>query len=167
MVTKRVYKLLIPSTSEFVIIGLLALMIIPVSNVLAGHGEETAIISVDENNLAISGYDTVAYFTESHAVAGSEEFTYNWRGADWHFAKAQHRALFISNPEKYAPQYGAFCALGVTLNAAVPVDPEAWTIVEEKLFLNYNVEFRDKWRLEQQPNIEKADLVWADHNTGE
>lgn len=148
-------------------LGTAALVFLAAGPVFAGHGEETATISVDENNLAINGYDTVSYFTESRAQPGSDEFSYNWRDADWHFARAQHRALFISNPEKYAPQYGAFCALGVSLNAAVTVDPEAWTIVEGKLYLNYNVKFRDKWRLEQKANIEKADLVWMEHQASE
>jgi hypothetical protein len=145
-------------------IGLLILQIGLTGPVHAGHGKEQAIISVDKSNLAISGYDTVAYFTDSQAVKGSKEFEYTWRNARWNFSSIQHRALFISNPEKYAPQFGAFCALGVTFKTAVPIDPLAWTIVEGKLYLNYNTEYRDKWREQQKENIEKANLVWMEHN---
>jgi hypothetical protein len=144
-------------------LGTVAYVFLAAGPGFAGHGEETATVSVNEDNLAINGYDTVSYFTESMAQPGTDEFSYNWRGADWQFAKAQHRALFISNPEKYVPQYGAYCALGVSLNSAVPVDPEAWTIVEGKLYLNYNDEFRDQWRLDKEANIDKADLVWMEH----
>jgi hypothetical protein len=133
----------------------------------AGHGKETATISVNEGGVAIGGYDTVAYFTESKAMAGSNEFEYTWREAKWHFSKLQHRALFISNPEKYAPQYGAFCALGVSFQSAVAVDPEAWTIVDNKLYLNYTLEFRDKWRMDQEEHIVRANQVWKDHQLPE
>jgi hypothetical protein len=135
--------------------------------VFAGHGEESETINVDENNVAIGGYDTVAYFTESRAIEGTNEYEYTGRDAQWHFANDQHRSLFVSDPEKYAPQYGSFCALGVTLNNAFPVDPKAWTIVKGKLYLNYDTERRDIWRMAQEENIEKANLVWMEHKTPE
>ena len=150
--------------SVLLTIGLLIVQTGLTGLVHAGHGKEQANISVDKNNLAISGYDTVAYFTDSQAVEGSKELEYTWRDARWHFSTKQHRSLFISNPEKYAPQFGAFCALGVTFKSAVPIDPLAWTIVEGNLYLNYNTEYRDKWRQQQKENIEKANLIWMEHN---
>lgn len=132
--------------------------------VSAGHGDEQKTMNIGENQVAIKGYDTVAYFTEGKATQGIDSHQYTWREATWSFSSPKNRALFISNPEKYAPQYGAFCAMGVSMNAAVPTDPEAWTIVEGKLYLNYNTEFRDKWRTQKEENIVKADKAWAEHN---
>jgi hypothetical protein len=134
-----------------------------VTSALGGHGKEEATMSIGEGGLAIKGYDTVAYFTDSKATAGKKEFQYTWRDAKWEFTSAEHRAMFIASPEKYAPQFGAFCALGVSMEAAVQVDPEAWTIVDGKLYLNYNLEFRDKWRASKEEKIVKANAVWSPH----
>ena len=132
--------------------------------VSAGHGEETKLISTSESGLAIRGYDTVAYFADGKPTVGSEALEYLWQGAAWRFKSRKHRAMFIANPTKYAPQYGAFCALGVSFHKAVPVDPNAWTIVEGKLYLNYSVEFREKWRADKAQNIKKADSIWSEHS---
>jgi YHS domain-containing protein len=67
-----------------------------------------------DSNVAISGLDTVAFFTQHRAVQGSDAFVYEWKGARWLFASAEDRALFQANPEKYAPQWGGYCAVGVS-----------------------------------------------------
>jgi YHS domain-containing protein len=113
--------------------------------------------------VAIKGYDTVAYFTEGKAVKGSEEFSYEWLGAPWHFANAEHRSLFSSNPTKYAPQYGGYCTLGVGLDAhaAENIDPErAWRIIDGKLYFVYDPTYaeeldgpaRDEWLAKAEAN---------------
>ena len=87
--------------------------------------------------VAIKGYDTVAYFTESRAVKGSSEFAYDWLGTPWHFHSAENRDLFKANPVKYAPQYGGFCTLGVGFDshASENIDPEnSWRIINGKLY---------------------------------
>jgi len=87
-------------------------------------------------NLAILGFDPVAYFTESRAVEGSPEHSYDWLGATWQFATAEHREMFVAEPISYAPQYGGFCAGGVALGeTSGNIDPEAWRIVDGKLYL--------------------------------
>ena len=103
--------------------------------------------------VAISGYDTVAYFTDGRAVKGSEEFSYDWLGTPWHFASRKHRDMFMSEPVKYAPQYGGYCAGEVAFNGVtVNIDPDAWRIIDGKLYLGYMKEFAadleahpDKW----------------------
>ena len=99
------------------------------------------------NGIAISGWDTVAYFTENRAVAGSSEFTHEWQGATWLFSSAEHRDLFAADPEAYAPQFGGWCAYALTQGEyAAEVDPEAaWTVHEDKLFLNWDEDVRKKW----------------------
>jgi hypothetical protein len=90
--------------------------------------------------VAILGYDTVAYFTEGKAVKGSDEFSYDWLGTPWHFASKKHQDMFISEPDKYAPQFGGYCApeVAVTGTATINVDPEAFKIIDGKLYLVYD-----------------------------
>jgi hypothetical protein len=121
-----------------------------------------ASFAAAEEKLAIKGYDPVAYFTEGKPTPGSAQYEAVWRDARWRFASAEHRALFQQQPEAYAPQYGGYCAMGVALGKKVEVDPEAWTIVEGKLYLNYDKSFRDKWRAEQTAMIKAADRNWGD-----
>ncbi|MFK7889225.1 MAG: YHS domain-containing (seleno)protein [Granulosicoccus sp.] len=97
------------------------------------------------SDVAIRGYDTVAYFTEGKPVEGSSEFTAEWQGANWQFSSAENQALFEANPEQYAPQYGGYCAYGVASGYLVKIEPENWTIVEDKLYLNYDSEVQAKW----------------------
>lgn len=90
-------------------------------------------------DVAIKGYDPVAYFTENRAIEGSAKFTHHWLGATWHFASAENRDLFMREPVKYAPQYGGHCADGVSLGTITTnIDPKAWRIIEGKLYLSYD-----------------------------
>jgi YHS domain-containing protein len=90
-------------------------------------------------DIAIKGYDPVAYFTEHKAVKGSEKFSHHWLGATWLFASVEHRELFVHDPLKYAPQYGGHCADGVSFGTITTnIDPEAWRIIEGKLYLSYD-----------------------------
>ena len=90
-------------------------------------------------NVAIKGYDPVAYFNQHEAVQGSAEFSYDWLGATWHFVSAKNRDLFIAKPSDYAPQYGGYCADGVSLGTVTTnIDPKAWRIIEGKLYISYD-----------------------------
>ncbi len=111
-------------------------------------------------NLAIRGYDPVAYFTEGKAVKGDRDFTLGWQGADWRFATAGNRDAFSEDPEKYAPQYGGYCAWAVSRNYTAPTDPDAFTVVNGKLYLNYNKRVMRQWLEDRDRNIEQADENW-------
>ncbi len=90
-------------------------------------------------DVAIKGYDPVAYFTQNQAVQGSDKYSYRWLGATWQFASAENRDLFIAEPAKYAPQYGGYCADGVSFGTVTTnVDPKAWRIIEGKLYISYD-----------------------------
>jgi len=112
------------------------------------------------NNVAVNGYDVVGYFTESRHVQGNADFAIEWMGAIWQFASAGNRDLFASSPEAYAPQYGGHCAYAAAKGALASTVPEAWTIVEGRLFLNYSLGVRDLWRQDIAGNIIKADANW-------
>ena len=117
-------------------------------------------IDKDGKGVAVKGYDVVAYFTQSKPVKGSASFTQQWMGATWWFASAEDRDMFAASPEKYAPQYGGYCAYGVSRGHAVAIDPEAWTIVEGKLYLNYSQGVKKDWSQAIPQNIEKANTNW-------
>jgi YHS domain-containing protein len=126
--------------------------------VVTGCGQKSEVYS--NSSRAINGYDPVAYFTEGKPVKGSDEFTYKWKGATWYFSSKQNLDSFENDPEKFAPQYGGYCAYGCSNDRKVPTDPNAWTIVDGKLYLNKSLEVKEMWMKEQEERINKADKNW-------
>jgi YHS domain-containing protein len=114
----------------------------------------------ENEGLAIGGTDPVAYFTAGKPEAGTAEYEYQWQGVTWRFASAENRDLFTQTPEKYAPQYGGFCAWAVSKGSTAPSDPQAWSIVNDKLYLNLNQSVQEKWKQDAEANIAKADANW-------
>ena len=117
-------------------------------------------VNTSFTGLAIDGYDPVAYFAENKPVKGSSAFTFDFGGAKYRFASSANRDLFAKNPEKYAPQYGAFCAYAVSKGYTADTDPLAWKIVDGRLYLNYNAAAQKKWEEDVQGNIRKGDANW-------
>lgn len=111
---------------------------------------------------AIGGYDPVAYFTSNEAVKGKEAFSMEWKGATWFFANEANQAAFEKDPEKYAPQFGGYCAFGVAKGSLYKIDPEAWKIVDEKLYLNYNKGIQKKWEANEAAFISEAETNWPE-----
>jgi len=111
---------------------------------------------------AIHGYDPVAYFTDGKPVEGKSEFAFEWMGAKWLFATAAHRDAFKAAPEKYAPKYGGYCAYAVSQGHVADIDPSAWSIVDGKLYLNYDKDIQKKWQADVPGYIKKADKNWPD-----
>jgi YHS domain-containing protein len=111
--------------------------------------------------VAIKGYDPVAYFADGKPAKGDAKFSHDWNGATWRFASVEHRDAFKAEPEKYAPQFGGYCAWAVSQNYTANSDPEnAWRIVNGKLYLNYNREVQQKWEADIPGNIAKGDSNW-------
>ncbi len=106
---------------------------------------------------AILGYDTVAYFTDGKPVKGQDIFVHEWQGAKWKFASQAHLEQFKASPEKYAPQYGGYCAYGVANDNLVSIEPDKFRIVGGKLYLNYNADVQDKWIMDIPGFIRLAD----------
>lgn len=98
-----------------------------------------------QQELAINGYDVVAYFVDGHPVPGSDNHVIHWKGAIWRFASAEHLALFEANPYAYAPQFGGYCAYGVALGKTSAGDPAAWIIHDGKLYIASSPAIRDRW----------------------
>ncbi len=113
-----------------------------------------------KDNKAIRGFDPVAYFTENKPVEGKSEFVYAWDNANWYFSSQQNLDSFKTNPGRYAPQYGGYCAYGMFEGHKAPTSPDAWTIVEGKLYFNYNLKVRELWRDRKEEKITVADKNW-------
>ena len=116
----------------------------------------------ERNGLAIDGHDPVAYFTEQKPVKGSPEFRADYQGTPFQFASAAHRDTFAANPEKFVPQYGGYCAYGMAKGYKAKIDPAAFTIVGDKLYLNYSETVRSQWLTDIPGYIRKADANWPD-----
>ena len=115
-----------------------------------------------DNGVAIRGYDTVAYFTESKPVKGSETFSHTWSDATWHFSNQRHREMFIADPEQYVPEFGGFCAAALTYGQMAKADPEVWAIVDGKLFLNYDKYALELFHEKLEENVAKSKKHWAE-----
>ena len=114
----------------------------------------------EEKGVAIRGYDPVAYFTAKQPVKGSPEHRAEYKGSTFHFASAANREAFAADPAKYAPQYHGFCAFGVAGGYKAAIDPAAFTVVDGKLYLNYNEEVRAEWSADIPGFLAKADQNW-------
>ena len=112
------------------------------------------------SDLAVGGYDAVAYFEEGAPVEGSSDFEYEYEGATWRFSSEANRDAFAADPAAYAPQYGGYCAWAVSQGYTAKGNPQNWRIVDGKLYLNYNDEIQRRWEKDIPGFIEKADANW-------
>ena len=116
--------------------------------------------NTDATGVVIHGYDPVAYFTEGRPVPGRPDLSVEHAGGKYLFASTANRDAFKAHPEKYAPQYGGFCAYGVAVGKKFDVDPSSWRVVDGKLYLNLNPEILEKWSADTNGNIRKAEENW-------
>ncbi len=124
--------------------------------VLAAGLVNTAGVS----HIAVEGYDPVAFFTDAKQVKGSPSISATYQGAVYFFASEQHKQMFTANPDKYAPQYGGFCAFGVGNEVLVPVDISTWQVRNGKLYLNFDHEVLKMFDADFDGNVSKADQSW-------
>ncbi len=112
------------------------------------------------SNIAIKGYDPVAYFKQNKPVKGDESFAYEYNGAKWLFSSEENKQLFASDPEQYSPQYGGYCAYAVSRNMTASIRPELFIINEGKLYLNYNKTVNKRFLKNKDTHIARADRNW-------
>ncbi len=124
------------------------------------QGPPASAVNVDAEGVALHGHDPVAYFTEGKAVPGVARFEHQWNGARWRFANAANRDAFAKAPDKYAPQFGGYCSWAVSRNYTADVDPNAFAVVNGKLYLNYSTDVQTRWRVDRDGNITKAEGHW-------
>lgn len=143
--------------SLFVFAGALSLVV--AAGFLLGR-DPVALTNVNNQGLAIKGYDPVAYFEQSQPVPGNPQFTHQWSNATWRFSSAANRDKFAANPEQYAPQFGGYCAWAVSKGYTADTDPAAWKIIGGKLYLNYNKSIQKKWEDGVTQRIADAEKNW-------
>ncbi|MEZ9535264.1 hypothetical protein BCV33_06705 [Vibrio lentus] len=124
-------------------------------------------MSVDKNDLAIKGYDPVAYFANQGPVKGTSEFTATYKNAIYNFASSENRDEFRANPAAYAPQYGGYCAFGVAMGKKFETDPLAWKVEDGKLYLNLDKSVQKRWLENTQEFIQDANSNWTTIKTVE
>lgn len=127
----------------------------------AASGLQAQAVNTDKDHLALYGYDAVAYQTDNAARKGSPEYTATYEGNTYRFATAAHRDAFTANPARYVPAYGGYCAYGVANGHKVKIDPEAYRVVDGKLYLNYDKGVQKKWLSDIPGNIAKAEQNWV------
>jgi len=137
--------------------GLFAAPVLLHSPAAAGKAE---IFTGLKPGVAVAGYDPVAYFTENKPVKGDPAIVLEHGGVLWLFASAANRDAFAADPEKYAPQYGGYCAWAVSQGYTAKGEPEVWKIVEGKLYLNYSAGVQRTWERDISGNIKSADANW-------
>ncbi len=139
-------------------IGLL--LIAPTASAVgrAAFASEPETFQVD--SIAIHGYDPVAYFTQGEPVPGSDTHRIDYRGATWKFASAENLAAFEGDPEKFGPRFGGYCAYAASQGYLAPTVPEAWTIHEDRLYLNFSLRVRRRWSRDIVGNIAKGEANW-------
>jgi YHS domain-containing protein len=128
--------------------------------IIAALAQKSEIFKTSDG--AIRGYDPVAFFKDNKPVKGNSKFTYTWKGADWFFANQQNLETFKADPEKYAPQFGGYCAYGMAGGHKAPTDTDTWTIVGDKLYFNYNKDVKVMWNKDRPGLITKAEKNWPE-----
>jgi YHS domain-containing protein len=119
-----------------------------------------------DKEVAIRGYDPVAYFESGQPVEGAEQHSLAWGGVTWHFASAENKQAFEADPQAYAPEYGGYCAYAVAKGQLASIDPDAWSIRDGKLYLNYSTSVRATWEQNAEGYIDTANDNWPDLNPG-
>jgi YHS domain-containing protein len=118
------------------------------------------LLNLDSKGVAIQGYDPVAFFTQQKPVKGNEQFSSQYNGAKYWFASGEDKALFDKEPSRYEPQFGGYCAYGVSHGARAPIKIEAWQIVNGRLLMQYDLDVKGEFNKDQQGTLKKADQNW-------
>jgi len=140
-------------STRSVLLGVLALLVTAVS-VPAFAQDYT------HSTPGVSGYDVVAYFTDGKPMRGSGYHVAEHDGVTYAFTSEEHQKLFVANPTKYLPAYGGYCAYGVAVGKKFVIDPEAWKIVDGRLYLNLDKKIQSKWEQDIPGYIKKAEINW-------
>lgn len=144
----------------------LAVILAPVLLAAACAEVEAQSVVNTAEGVAIHGYDAVAYHTEGRPVPGNDRFSFQWEGAEWRFASAENRDLFASDPQRYAPAYGGYCAWAVSRNGIADIDPSAFVIHNGRLYLNINERFNRRFSSDLAANIQRAEQNWPGVRSG-
>lgn len=136
-------------------LALSAILTVTAGSALAGDFFE-------KDGVALRGYDPVAYFTTGMPVKGAAAHRYEYKGSTFYFATSANERSFIRNPGKYVPQFGGFCAFGAANGYKVSTQPDAFAVVDGKLYLNHDIKVLGRWKEDVPGNIAKAEKNWPE-----
>ena len=140
---------------------ILSLVVATLALPLFAQTPTKTLLNLDQSGVAIQGYDPVAFFTDHKPVKGDAKFLVKHDGAVYFFASKEHKDLFKADPAKYTPEFGGYCAYGVSRNKLVEIDVDAFQIVDGKLLLQYSKGVRDDFNKDTSGNLAKADANWV------
>ncbi|OIN57497.1 YHS domain-containing (seleno)protein [Arsenicibacter rosenii] len=138
----------------------LIITLLATTGVFAQQKEALLPAIFSPGGIALHGYDPVSYFTEEKPARGDSGISITHEGVTWHFASVGNKETFLTNPATYMPQYGGYCAFGMSRGYKAPTEADAWTIVDGKLYFNYNKKVRESWNKAPKAYIDKADQNW-------
>ncbi len=139
----------------------LSLILLVVGLALPVFAQTKTLLNLDKTGVAIQGYDPVAFFTDKKPVKGDQKFLLKHDGAIYFFVSKEHKDLFKAEPTKYEPEFGGYCAYGVSRNKLVEIDVDAFQIVDGKLLLQYSKGVRDDFNADAKGNLAKANANWT------
>jgi YHS domain-containing protein len=140
---------------------ILSLVVATLALPLFAQTATKTLVNVDKTGVAIQGYDPVAFFTDGKPLKGDAKFVAKHGGAIYQFASKEHKDLFKADPAKYEPEFGGYCAYGVSRNKLVEIDVDAFQIVDGKLLLQYSKGVRDDFNADAKGNLAKANTNWT------
>ena len=149
---------MVARSNHLLLLNVGALLLLTAAPGLARQAKPS--VNTDRTGIAIKGYDVVAYATAGAAIEGSREFEHRWNGAVWRFSSATNRDRFAQAPDQYAPQFGGYCAYAVSRGYTADVDPDAFRIIDGKLYLNYSKRVQRLWEGDIPANIAKGRANW-------
>jgi len=146
------------STSRLLAMALCVGVLVPA----VVNAESSRVAPVNSTDgIAIKGYDPVAYFVAGRPTPGVEAHAYRWNGVTYRFASAENLERFKTDPERYVPRYGGYCAFAMSINRIADIDPARWAIVDGKLYLNKNLVSFGLWSVNTRQKIVSADRYWT------
>lgn len=126
----------------------------------AALADKAAVYTSLFSSQALKGFDAVSYHVDGAPAKGNKAHSYEWNGATWLFASSENRERFVADPERYAPQYGGYCAWAVSQGYTASGDPTVWAIEDGKLYLNYNEKVGETWNQDRAGFIQQANENW-------
>ncbi len=147
------------SNWSFGLLFLLGLLSVSLQSCDAEAKGDEYLVNIDNNGVILDGYDAVAFFTENKPVKGNPSFSHAWHEGTYHFASESNKQLFVADPDKYAPQYGAYCGYAVSLGHLAPIDVNYFSIIDGRLILQHNQKAFDGWN-KNSSSLQLADKYW-------
>lgn len=123
---------------------------------------DSPVFFANDDGVAVSGYDPVAYFTEQKPTKGDPSISVKHENATYYFSSIANRDKFLAEPASYMPQYGGYCAYAASLGKKAPTDPNQWTVRDGKLYLNYDAKIQKQWLVDPAKFIQRADSLWEE-----